>query len=69
MLLLGLLAGAFLGFAFGRSLTYERWLTERRELAQIRRRQEIHQQLQRRSTHAVIRRANAVAQPPAEEAG
>lgn len=68
MLLLGLLAGALFGFAFGRSLTYDRWLTERRELAQIRQREIINKQLQRRS-HVVIRRTGNVAQPPTEEAG
>lgn len=69
MLFLGLLAGALFGFAFGRSLTYDRWLTERRELAQIRQREIINNQLQRRSSHVVIRRTGNVAQPPTEEAG
>lgn len=66
MLLVSFAGGAAVGFCVARSLAYERWLRDRRDLRAIRRQQEIQQQLRRSN---VNRRARTVAQPSEKEAG
>ncbi|MGA0270765.1 MAG: hypothetical protein ACO3ME_10750 [Ilumatobacteraceae bacterium] len=44
MLLIAFAGGAVLGFCVARSLAYERWLRDRRDLQAIRRQQMIQQQ-------------------------
>ena len=39
---LAAVAGIVVGFGAGRSMTYERWLRDRRDLAAIRQRQRLH---------------------------
>jgi hypothetical protein len=47
MLLMAFAGGAVLGFCVARSVTYERWLRERRDLRTLRRQSEIHDRLQK----------------------
>lgn len=42
MLVMAAVGGAVVGFGIARSMTYERWLRDRRDLAAIRQRQRLH---------------------------
>jgi hypothetical protein len=66
MLLAAFAGGAAVGFCVARSLAYERWLRDRRDLKAIRRQQEIQQQLRRSNVNKCAR---TVARPPKTEAG
>jgi hypothetical protein len=64
MALLAAAGGVVVGFGIARSVTYERWVRDRRDLAAIRQRQRINEHFtQTKEVHNVVGRTEGVDGP------